>query len=276
MTALGSYLQARKQKGKWLIRMEDIDEPRTRPGTDKIILKQLECLGLLWDGEIVYQSQRTPLYRSAFEYLNSLGLIFRCTCTRKEIANRPYPGTCRHGVADVTTGYSMRIKTNDDDIACDDVLQGKFVQSIASEVGDFIIKRADGLFAYHLAVTVDDAEQGINEIVRGADLLDSTPRQIYLQTLLGYNLPGYLHLPVAINNDGNKISKRSHAAAIDHDNPSQVIFEALDFLGHAPPYEAMNADIESLLDWAVKNWDLNTLPKQTQIKINHGSQNDAI
>ncbi len=146
-------------------------------------------------------------------------------------------------------------------------MQSKYTQSLESDVGDFIIKRTDGLFAYHLAVTVDDAEQDINEIVRGADLLDSTPKHIHIQKLLGFSTPSYLHLPVAINEDGSKVSKQSHAAAIDLTNPSRIIFEALQFLGQSPPPEAIDSDLESLLAWSIKNWNVNSLPKQKEIKI---------
>jgi glutamyl-Q tRNA(Asp) synthetase len=268
IAALGSYLQARQHKGKWLVRIEDVDLPRTIPGADKIILEQLECLGLLWDGEVVYQSQQTPRYESALKNLDNLGLTFPCVCTRKEVANKPYPGTCRNGISKDPIGRSIRIKTNNQGILFNDLLQGDYSQSLEADVGDFVIKRTDGLFAYHLAVTVDDAEQEINEIVRGADLLDSTPRQIYLQQLLGFPVPRYLHLPIAINNDGSKVSKQSHAKAIDHNNPSKIICEALEFLGQSPPLEAVDSDLESLLSWSIKNWNINALPKQTEIKIN--------
>jgi len=268
VAALGSYLQARQQQGEWLVRIDDIDQPRTIPGADKVILDQLEGLGLLWDGEIIYQSRRIPLYQSALEKLEGLDLTFPCACTRKETANKPYPGTCRSGVTHGLTGRSIRIKTDDQEIGVNDLLQGYYSQSLESDIGDFVIKRTDGLFAYHLAVIVDDADQNINEIVRGADLLDSTPRQIYLQKLLGFSVPGYLHLPVAINKNGSKVSKQSHAKAIDLNNPCNVIFQALEFLGQCPPHEAFNSDLESLLNWSIQNWDLNSLPKQKEIKIN--------
>lgn len=267
IAALGSYLQARQQDGKWLVRIEDVDLPRTIPGADKIILKQLESLGLYWDEEIVYQSQRTTLYESALEALNLKGHTFSCACTRKETANKPYPGTCRKGVAFGLTGRSIRIKTNNETISLSDQLQGQYSQSLESDIGDFIIKRTDGLFAYHLAVTVDDAEQKINEIVRGADLLDSTPRQIFLQKLLGLPTPAYLHLPVATNEDGNKVSKQFHADAVETNNPANVIYKALEFLGQSPPDDANDSDLESLLTWAIKHWDINTIPRQKELKI---------
>ncbi len=170
-------------------------------------------------------------------------------------------------MADGLIGRSIRIKTNKQEITVNDLLQGEYTQSLESDVGDFIVKRTDGLFAYHLAVTVDDAYQDINEIVRGADLLDSTPRQIYLQNLLGFSMPNYLHLPVAINKDGSKVSKQSHAAAIDLEKPSKVIFDALRFLGQSPPPEAIDSDLDSLLVWSIKNWNINAIPKQKGITI---------
>lgn len=267
IAALGSYLQARKNNGQWLVRIEDIDLPRTVAGADKIILEQLEHLGLFWDGEVVYQSKRIDLYEAALETLNAKGLTFLCTCTRKETANKAYPGTCRNGTYKNIANHAIRIKTEQQSITVDDLLQGAFSQDLASEVGDFIIKRSDDLFAYHLAVVVDDAEQQINEIVRGVDLLDSTPRQIFLQQLLGYVVPRYLHLPLAIDKEGKKISKQDHATAIEHDKPLSVIFKALEFLGQSPPIETLDGDVTSLLSWAIENWDVAQLPKAQKIKI---------
>jgi glutamyl-Q tRNA(Asp) synthetase len=267
IAALGSYLQARQCNGKWLVRIEDVDLPRTVPGADKIILKQLESLGLFWDGEIIYQSQRTSLYVAALESLKSFGLTFPCVCTRKDISDKPYPGTCRDAIENSKTSHSIRLKTNDQEISFTDLLQGRYSQRLESDVGDFVIKRTDGLFAYHLAVVVDDAEQEITEIVRGADLLDSTPRQIHIQTLLGYATPDYLHLPVVTDKAGNKISKQSHAEAIDHTSPSNVLFKALDFLGQSPPDMAFDSDTESLLTWAIDNWTLKNIPKTRKIML---------
>lgn len=269
IAALGSYLQARQQQGEWLVRIEDVDLPRTVPGADKIILEQLEGLGLFWDGEIVYQSQRTPRYQAALDRLEALDRVFPCACTRKATASRPYPGTCRNGIGQGLIGRSIRIKTDAEEIGVNDLLQGYYSQSLEADIGDFIVKRTDGLFAYHLAVVVDDAEQNINEIVRGADLLDSTPRQIYLQKLLGLSVPSYFHLPVAINEDGSKVSKQSHAEAIDSNRPCHVLFKALEFLGQTPPAEFIDSDVESILDWSIQNWDVNSLPKQKEIKINN-------
>ena len=241
--------------------------PRTTFGSDKVILNQLETIGLTWDSHIVYQSKRTPVYDLAIKALSSLGHTFSCSCTRRKISAKPHSCACRQGIANDPIGRSIRIRTNNQIITVNDLLQGEYTQSLMSDIGDFIVKRTDGLFAYHLAVTVDDAEQNINQIVRGADLLDSTPRQIYIQNLLGFPTPSYLHLPVAINENGSKVSKRSHAAEIDLKNPSRVIFDALQFLGQTPPPEAIHSDLESLLKWAIKNWSIDSIPKEKEIKI---------
>lgn len=267
IAALGSFLQARQHNGKWLVRIEDVDLPRTVSGADKIILNQLERLGLFWDEDVIYQSHRTQQYESAFEHLNKQNLLFPCICSRKETANKPYQGTCRNGIDEEKRHFSTRIKTEDRIISINDLLQGNFSQSIGQDVGDFVIKRSDGLFAYHLAVVVDDAEQKVSEVVRGFDLLDSTPRQIYLQKALGFLTPEYLHLPIAIDSDGNKISKQDHAPAIKHDDSLKTIFNALEFLGQKPPAEALETNTESLLQWAVKHWRISLVPKETKIAI---------
>jgi glutamyl-Q tRNA(Asp) synthetase len=267
VTALGSYLQARQRKGKWLVRIEDIDTQRTVNGADKIILHQLENLGLFWDDEVVYQSQRIPLYESALERLNKSGLTFPCACTRKEIAESPYSCTCRNGIAKGKTGRSIRIKTDDRDISFNDKLQGSYSQSLHTEVGDFVIKRADGQFAYHLAVVVDDAEQSITDIVRGADLIDSTPRQIYLQKLLESATPHYTHLPVVIDKYGNKLSKASTAKADYIDNPAETLTKALVFLGQSPEKHLSNASVQEILQWAINNWTLKNISQIREITL---------
>lgn len=265
VAALGSYLQARQQQGKWLVRIEDIDTPRTVSGADKIILHQLESLGLFWDDEIVYQSQRIPLYESALEKLDILGLTFPCACTRKKIAEDPHSCTCRNGIENGKTGRSIRIKTDNQKILFSDHLQAPYSQSLHADVGDFVIKRADGLFAYHLAVIVDDAEQSITEIVRGADLIDSTPRQIYLQQLLELPTPAYIHLPVVIDEFGNKLSKASITKAVNVDNPVDTLIKALTFLGQSPHEQLSKATVKEVLQWAINNWTLKNIPQAREI-----------
>lgn len=268
IAALGSYLQARHNQGKWLVRIEDIDQSRAIPGADKLILKQLERLGLFWDETVVYQSQRLDLYQAALDKLKLLKCVFPCACSRKDLSDMPYPGTCREGIKSGNVSRSIRIRTNNKPVGINDQLQGHYSHSLESEVGDFIIKRADGFFAYHLAVVVDDTRQNITDIVRGIDLLDSTPRQVYLQKQLEVDTPSYLHLPIAIDETGKKISKANKAESVNANNPSKTLFNALKFLGQTPPGDAIDSDVESLLNWSIQNWDVNLLPKQKEIKIN--------
>jgi len=251
-----------------LIRIDDIDQARAIVGVDKFILEQLEQLGLFWDEDVVYQSQRLDLYQTALEQLECLKYTYPCTCTRKDLSDKAYSGTCQNGIRSGDIAYSIRIKTNDDRIGIYDQLHGDYTQCLESHIGDFIIKRADGFFAYHLAVVVDDAEQEITDIVRGVDLLDSTPRQVYLQHKLNLFTPSYLHLPIVVDMAGEKISKTTQAEAVNSKKPNEVLHHALNFLGQAPPRELLNENIESILKWAVQNWDTHDLPKQKEIPVN--------
>jgi glutamyl-Q tRNA(Asp) synthetase len=260
IAALASWLDARAANGRWLLRMEDLDLPRVVPGAGDGILRQLESFGLAWDGAVEYQSRHNALYREA---LGALGQsVYPCACTRRELEDsalsidgaRIYPGTCRNGLAPDKTARAVRVRTQSEAIVFDDRVQGRIAQSVGREVGDFIVLRADGLFAYQLAVVVDDAAQGVTDIVRGADLLDSTARQIYLQELLGYRTPRYLHIPVAVNAAGEKLSKQTAAAAATRDD----IPAALRFLGLDPPAEFAPPD---LLAWAATRWDAAAVPR---------------
>ena len=250
VAAVASYLDARAHGGAWLVRIEDIDEDRSVPGADRAILELLQALGMQWDGEVVWQSQRKPLYQAACERL--AGHIFPCGCNRREIADSRlglapdgsaiYPGTCRNGLAPGRSPRSLRVRVPDagaenELIRFTDRWAGVVGQHLASESGDFVLKRADGFWAYQLAVVVDDAEQGVTDIVRGADLLDSTARQIYLQRLLGVPTPRYLHVPVVRNADGEKLSKQTGALAIRSGDEAAGIAALLDaahFLGLPP------------------------------------------
>ena len=250
IAALASWLDARAAGGRWLVRVEDLDRPRSVPGAADEMLRALERLGLHWDGEVVYQSRRDALYSAALDKLRAH--TYWCSCTRREIADSSlalatdgahiYPGTCRTRKA--PEGRALRIRTDKEEIRFHDRLQGAQSQVLERDIGDFVLYRADGLYAYQLAVVVDDAAQGVTDVVRGADLLDSTPRQIYLQRLLGVTTPRYLHVPVALNAAGEKLSKQTGAAAIDASRA--VLNKALSFLGQA------EADT---LDEAVRNWD---------------------
>jgi len=269
VAALGSWLEARTHEGEWLLRIEDLDRPREQPGAVAAILKTLEACGLEWDGEPVFQSRRTARYALALKRLESLGSVFPCACSRREIADSTlqagdeavYPGTCRKGMPTGRSARSLRACVTDSVIAFDDRVQGRISQSLARDVGDFVIKRAGGFFAYQLAVVVDDGEQGITHVVRGADLLDSTPRQIYLQQLLDYPAPQYAHLPVAVTPTGEKLSKQTLATPIDLERIPVTLMSALAFLGQQVPKALGFATSSEILAWARAHWQLAKVQK---------------
>ncbi len=263
VAAVGSYLDAKHNNGIWLLRIEDLDTPRTLKGAADDILRTLEACGLHWDETVIYQSQRTAAYQAAFERLRTDNLLYPCACSRKEIADSAlhhgdefvYPGTCRNGLPQGKTARAWRVRVNDARINFTDSLQGNIVQNMASGIGDFVVLRADGLFAYQLAVAVDDAFQGITHVVRGADLLASTTRQIYLQRLLGFATPAYTHLPIAVNAQGEKLGKQTLAAPVDTNNPVDTLLRTLAFLRQEPPAELSGCGPEIVLGWALANWD---------------------
>ena len=271
VAALGSYLDARAQGGDWIVRMEDVDEPRTQPGAADAILATLDQCGFEWDGPVAFQSRRAGLYRAAFERLVATRAVYPCGCTRREIADsalaidgaRIYPGTCRQGLTAGKTARAFRVRTEDTPIDFTDRLQGPIRQSVGREAGDFVLLRADGFFAYQLAVVVDDADQRVTQVVRGADLLDSTARQIHLQRLLAYPTPDYLHLPVAVNAKGEKLSKQSGADATG----AALLPLAFEFLGHALPGELVRAPAAELLAWGIAHWDVARVPKARAIPV---------
>ena len=269
VAALGSYLDARARGGSWVLRIEDVDEPRTQAGAAQSIIAALADCGFEWDGPIMRQSERAERYREAFERLVSAGAVYACGCTRKEISDsalaidgaRIYPGTCRHGLAAGREPRAFRVRTNAVPVEFVDRVQGRIVQDVEREVGDFVLLRADNYFGYQLAVVVDDADQGITDVVRGADLLDSTARQIHLQHLLGVLTPEYLHLPVAVNERGEKLSKQTGATAAGLES----LADAFAFLGHALPHELRGAPPAELLAWGIANWDAARVPKARAI-----------
>ncbi len=275
--AVGSYLDARHHHGIWLVRMEDLDTPRCVPGAADGILKTLESFGLHWDEKIIYQSQRAAAYDEALHRLQTLGAVYSCCCTRKEIADSAqhgiegfvYPGTCRNDMAHQRATPAWRVRTDDTPVSFDDALQGHVAQHLESEIGDFVVKRADGLYAYQLAVVVDDATQGITHVVRGTDLLHSTSRQIYLQRLIGLPTPGYMHLPIAVNAQGEKLSKQTLAPAITTDNVVATLISVLEFLRQQPPAELQDGNVEEVLRWAVGNWRLERMRGCRQIVVSH-------
>ena len=279
LAALASYCEAKSQGGRWLVRMEDLDKPREMAGAADHILRTLESFGFGWDGEVVYQSQRSSLYQEALSELQAKSLIYNCDCSRKEIADshhqRPahhgidglvYPGTCRHKGA-VKNPHANRVIVNGEPITLTDAIQGKLQQNLANDLGDFVLKRADGFYAYQLAVVVDDVEQGITHILRGADLLDSTPRQIYLQQLLEYPTPQYAHIPVACNAAGEKLSKQTLATAIDVAQASILLTKALTFLGQHIPKDLSEYNANDILQWAKQHWDITKVAQQRSIVL---------
>lgn len=269
IAAVGSYLQAKCLRGAWLVRIEDIDTSRNIPGAADDILRTLDAFGFEWDGAVAYQSQREHLYREALDSLAKHGATFPCACSRREIADSTlagiegpvYPGTCRSGVPAGKAARAIRVRVAETRIEYVDLVQGKVAQYLATEIGDFVLRRADEQFAYQLAVVVDDAQQGITEIIRGADLMASTPRQIYLQQLLGYETPSYGHLPIATNAAGEKLSKQTLARPLDANNAAPLLFEALNFLGQHPPLELRRSSQKALWDWALSHWSLAKVPR---------------
>ena len=270
VAAVGSYLDARANNGEWLLRIEDVDEPRTVPGAADDILRTLETFGFEWDGEVVTQSRRLDLYHAALVRLQLDGEVYPCACSRREIADSAsrasvdgglaYPGTCRAGLADGRAARSWRMRVPDRELSFEDRVQGALRQNLEREVGDFILLRADGQYAYQLAVVFDDALQGVNSVVRGADLLDSTPRQIWLQQRLGVPTPAYAHLPVATNAVGEKLSKQTQAPAVNPLHGSAALAEVLQFLGHPVPPTLRGAPLVEFWQWAVSAWSIARVP----------------
>ncbi len=270
IAAVGSYLEARTRHGLWLLRIEDLDTPRTVRGAADDIIRCLTAFGLHWDGAVMHQSTRAAAYRDALERLEARGALYPCCCTRREIADSAlhgmdgpvYPGTCRGGVRAGRTARATRVHTAGAHIVFEDAVQGVITQDVEQAVGDFIVTRADGLIAYQLAVVVDDAAQGITDVVRGADLMDSTPRQIWLQRLLDLPTPRYVHLPVAVNARGEKLSKQTRARALDPRHPVPLLVDALCFLGQAPPTALRTASLHDLWEWALGHWQRQRIPGQ--------------
>jgi len=265
VAAVGSYLDAKVRGGRWELRIDDLDPPRVVPGAADSIMRCLEQFHLHWDGAIVFQSARKDAYQQALDQLRAAGLVYPCACSRKEIGDAGagaavYPGTCRQGMAPGRAARAWRVRTEHIPIVFEDLLQGRVTQNLEREIGDYVLYRADGVFAYHLACAVDDDFQGITHIVRGADLMASTARQIYLQRLLGLAAPHYLHLPVALNDEGEKLSKQTLARPVQAQRATVVLADVLGFLGHAPPREVCVEGIAALWQWALNNWKREQLP----------------
>ncbi|ADO49831.1 tRNA glutamyl-Q(34) synthetase GluQRS [[Enterobacter] lignolyticus] len=262
IAALGSYLQARAQQGTWLVRIEDIDPPREVPGAAETIMRQLEHYGLHWDGEVVWQSRRHDAYRERLAWLHEQGLCYYCTCTRSRIQSLggTYDGHCRDRYLPAQNA-ALRLRQTRPVLGFHDTLRGAIVTDERLAREDFIIHRRDGLFAYNLAVVVDDRFQGVTEIVRGADLIEPTVRQISLYQHFGWQAPDYIHLPLALNRDGNKLSKQNHAPALPSGDPRPEIIRALQFLNQDIVKGWQDLSIDDLLKNAVANWTLSRVPE---------------
>jgi len=274
VAAVGSYLQARSQRGEWLVRVEDIDPPREVPGSAERILAELARFGMRPDQPVLYQSTRGTEHQQAVERLLEQGLAFPCACSRADMPRGgPYPGTCRAGLPPGRTARSVRVRIAGDPVAIEDQLAGSYCQDLAATCGDFVIRRADGLIAYQLAVVVDDAWQGVTEVVRGADLLDSTPRQVYLQRLLGLPQPAYRHLPVVTGADGAKLSKRLRSDPLAGRPAPDCLRQALQFLGQPAPAAR---SLEDLWAWAIEHWNPGNIPRPAAIPPNSGPFSEAL
>lgn len=269
VAAVGSFLEARTRSGEWLVRMEDLDPPRVAAGAAEDILQTLAAFGLERDGLVAYQSTRNDAYHCALHRLRELRRVYPCACSRREIADSAiagtegpvYPGICRGGIAPGRAARALRLDTRGAAVVFEDAIQGRIACELEKESGDFVLYRADGVYAYQLAVAVDDAEQGVTDIVRGADLLASTPRQIYIQQLLGLPCPRYVHLPVAVNARGEKLSKQTRAMPVNRARPLPALIAALSFLGQQPPRELARATVRMLWTWAFENWNLDRVPR---------------
>ena len=276
ITAVASYLDARSNNGKWLVRIEDVDKTRSVPGATKAILNSLEDYGFQWDDEIVYQSQRDEHYQHFLNVLDKQSLLYGCTCSRKSIqqyktdhsiTSVAYPGICRNQSLSIKN-HTVRINTGEfDQISFVDGIQGELRQSIQDEVGDFVLKRQDGIYSYQLAVVVDDALQEITHIIRGYDLFENTPRQLLLQHYLELPKQTYAHIPVATNRLNQKLSKQTFAKPIESIDAKINIFRALEFLGQVKIDEYMDCSLSEIWKYAIQNWELERVPKTNQIVV---------
>ena len=269
VAAVASYLEARARGGKWLVRIDDLDSPRTMPGAASAILSAFDRFGMHWDEKPVRQSERHEHYRLALERLDRAGMLYPCACSRQEIADSAraadgttrYPGTCRSGLKPGCSERALRLRTDAAPIVFADAIQGVAQQVLEEDVGDFVLRRADGIVAYQLAVVVDDADQGINHVVRGADLLYSTPRQIYLQRLLRLPTPAYMHVPVVLDAGGNKLSKQTGAPPLELSQPVPQLAAALQFLGQEIPDGLPRESLGNFWAWATGHWQPERIPR---------------
>ena len=271
VAAAGSYLEAKAKGGEWHVRIDDLDPPRVAPGATDAILHCLETLGFEWDGAVTFQSRRRDAYHAALHQLTAHGLVYPCGCSRKDLAEGGltgsegpvYPGTCRAGMSPGRAVRALRMRTAGAQVKFEDGFLGWQERDLEREAGDFVLYRADGVFSFHLAAAVDDAELGMTDVVRGADLLESSARQIYVVTSLGLPVPRYAHLPIAVDARGEKLSKQTHAAPLDLAHPAFELMRALRFLDQSPPEELATASVHAVWQWATRNWRPRQIPRNT-------------
>ena len=272
IAAVGSYLQAKQHHGEWLVRIDDIDPPREIKGAADDILRTLEDFGFEWDGSVQYQSNRQHYYQEVVDDLIKQGLAYPCSCSRSSILKKTgqlkgetvYPGFCRNGPLEKSSECSIRLRCNSEPIHFIDAIQGEQSVNLEENSGDFIIQRRDHLFSYHLASGIDDAEQKISEVVRGSDLLTCTPSQLHVQRTLNLSSPQYIHLPLALNHTGQKLSKQNHAKAINPNESVGLLYKTLKFLGQMPSIELMNMSQDEIWSWAKTHWRLDLVPQKSQ------------
>lgn len=275
LTAVASYVDARAHGGRWLVRMEDLDPPREMPGADQHILQTLQAHGLVWDGDVMYQSTRHDRYRAVLAGLAQRQLTYRCSCNRQRLAalGHRYDGHCRLHPPGADLPAAIRLKVSDlpagenvcADITFRDRWQGTVSSCLADDSGDFVIHRKDGLFAYALAVVVDDIDQGVTEVVRGSDMLEATARQIFLTRLLGATPPRYAHVPVLLGSDGQKLSKQNRAPPVDPSRPAANVWQALQQLGQMPLPALATTTPATVLAWAVSHWQPERIPRRASL-----------
>jgi glutamyl-Q tRNA(Asp) synthetase len=267
-TAAASYLDARAHRGRWLLRIEDLDAPRAVPGAALRIIATLQRFGFEWDGGIMRQSDRIEHYRAALQNLRDRGLTFECTCTRSQLEDEQnYPGHCRTLARQPATDTATRLRVGPEPVSFTDEIQGTYRQNVAAAVGDLVIRRRDQVFAYLLAVVVDDAAQGISHVVRGADLLDNTPRQIYLQRCLHLSTPRYAHVPVLTEADGTKLAKSRRSVRADIAAPVTQLLSVFSLLGMQPPAQLQNAALDAVWRWGIANWNKNAVPNRLNLRL---------
>jgi glutamyl-Q tRNA(Asp) synthetase len=268
-TAVASFLDARVHGGRWVLRIEDLDRPREVAGSAAGILRTLQAFGFEWDGEIVRQSDRTERYVEAVQTLQDRNLTFECSCSRLQLEDESrYPGTCRLRPSNSRVATATRLRVEQGTILFHDRIQGTYRQDVAGAVGDLILRRRDQIFAYVLAVVVDDAAQGVTHVVRGADLLDNTPRQIYLQQLLGLPRPAYAHLPVLTEADDTKLAKSKRSVRLDAGSALPQLLAVFSMLGLAPPDSLAAGNLPEAWAWAVGRWNIETVPKRLNVRVN--------